>query len=554
MKNWFRNAVIYEIDVENFKDANGDGIGDFQGLYNSLAYLEGLNVDCLWLLPIYKTPNRDNGYDVCDYYQIDPRLGDFSDFAYCLERAEQLGLNVLIDLPVNHTSVDHPWFRQARSDPDSPYRDFYVWCDEPPQDAEEKIIFGDQQSGNWEWCEEAGQYYYHTFYAHEADLNFANPTVRHEIQKIMHFWMRQGISGFRLDAVPHMLRPKGNERFETNPHEHIVELHQFVRDENPDAVFMAEVDVEPERYADYIGEGEHRPEIDLLLNFYACNYLWLAMAREEASPIAHAYAALPNIHECAQWATFLRNHDELDLERLNQVEFDETIETFAPDDEMRIFGRGIRRRVAPMLGGDRRRIELAYSLMLTLPGTPIFRYGQELPMGEDLSREGREAVRTAMQWSREKNGGFSSADPDELVRPVIDEGPFGYHEVNVTDDRRDPNSLLNWLARAISIRKDMPEFGRGRHEFMDTGDARVLAHRCHVEHRFGLAVQNLCGEEVEITLDLTEDEADNLLDVFGDCAYEPFDPDEPVIRLHPYGYRWFRRSMFSEEGKKGERP
>ncbi|QDG50557.1 trehalose synthase [Persicimonas caeni] len=542
MRHWYKNSVIYSLDVKAYMDSNSDGIGDFKGLTNCLDYLNGLGINCLWLLPIYDTPGRDNGYDVRDYYKLNEELGDFGDFSHFLEETEERGIHVVLDLPFNHTSIDHPWFQKALEDPDSKYRDYYIWTDDPDAHGEEKLIFGEQQSGNWCEDEASGQYYYHTFYAHEADLNFANPEVRHEIQKILRFWLRQGVSGFRFDAAPHMIRRKGSIRFERDPHEYLQELRTFVEDQSLKAMIFAEVDVNPDELEPYFGEGD---EFNVLLNFYLCNYLFLALAREEGKPIAKALEVLPNVHHAGQWANFLRNHDELDLERLAKDEFEDVMEKFAPEDEMRIFGRGIRRRVAPMLEDDRPRMELAYSLLLTLPGTPVLYYGDEIAMGEKLDEKGRDAVRTAMQWSDEPNGAFSQRDVDELVRPIISEGKWGYKERNVTDQRRDRDSFLSWMIRAIHQRLDTPEFGEGEPVLIDTGDPRIFAHRAQEGERFAIAVHNLCGEAIEVDLGLDCEEREHLLELFADQEYDRWELDDDCLEVGPYGYRWFRRSQYT---------
>ena len=544
MPDWHRNAVVYSLDVHKFKDSDGDGLGDFAGLVSTLDYLQGMGVDCLWLLPVFDTPNCDNGYDVRDYYRLDATLGSAGDFARLLEAAQERGIRVLLDLPFNHTSTEHAWFQEARKDRRSKYHDYYIWVDQPPEDGEEKLIFGEEQGGNWCYEEGVDRWYYHTFYHHQADLNFANPAVREEMRDVLRYWLRQGVAGFRMDAVPHMIEDKGGVEFEGDGHALLKELRSFVQAHWPEAVLLAEADEEPEEVAQFFGDGD---EFHLLLNFYLCNYLWLAFARRDGAPLRHALSKLPDMHGKGQWAHFLRNHDELDLERLAPEEFDEVMQAFAPDPGMRIFGRGIRRRVAPMLGDDPRRLQLAYSLLMTLPGTPVLRFGQEIGMGDDQSLEGRDAVRTPMQWSPERNGGFSTAPAEQLVAPVISEGSWGYMERNVTDQRRDPDSLLNWMERALRTRRDCPEFGIGRFDGVATSDSRAFAHRCRVGERFTLAVHNLGEEEIEVELELDPDDSLHLLDLFGDCNYERWDPSRPRMRLRPYGYRWFRRTRFSHE-------
>lgn len=538
-KYWYKNAVIYSLDVESFLDFNGDGVGDFSGLQHALKYISGLGVDCIWLLPFYRSPNKDNGYDIEDYYSIDPRQGNLGDFTEFLDAAEELGIRILIDLVINHTSDQHPWFQEARKNKESKYRNFYIWMDEKPEDKGEYAIFGEAQGGNWDYDEEADAYYYHTFYRHQPDLNLTNPEVRKEIRQIMRFWLKLGVSGFRMDAVPHMIREKGNEKFDQDPIQILQEFREFVEGQRKDAVLLAEVDVEPEYYQDYFGNGDR---MHMLFNFYLNNHIYLALARKEADPVVNGLKELPHPSQKIQMANFLRNHDELDLERLTDAEREEVYAVFAPEENMRIFDRGIRRRLAPMLGNNRQAIELAYSLMFTLPGTPVLRYGQEIGMGEDLSLEGRSSVRTVMQWSNRKNGGFSSAAPDQLVRPTISKGDYSYKHVNVNDQQRDPNSLLNWFKRMINFRYSCPEFGWGNYKLLDTHHPSVLAHCCQWEDNLALAIHNFSDQEVVVKLDLKEIDTGELIDLFSDQKYEDSDPASGSFRLNSYGYRWFHRN------------
>lgn len=540
-KYWYKNAIIYSADVETFKDSAADGVGDFQGLKNALTYLTSLGINCIWLLPFFDTPNRDNGYDVRDYYKIDARLGDLGHFAELVDAAEEVGIRILIDLPVNHTSREHFWFQESRKDKDSRYRDFYIWSDEKPEDDGENMMAGEDGDGsNWKYDEEAGAYYFHTFYPHQPDLNISNSAVQKEIFRIMHFWLKLGVSGFRIDAAPHMFNEKANHQFDGDPHEVFRNLREFVETQKRDAILLAEVDLEPDKYENFFGDQD---QMDMLFNFYVNNYLFLAFAREEATPVIEALKKMPQLDEKEQMAIFLRNHDELNLDKLSEEERKDVFKAFAPDENMRIYGRGIRRRLAPMLQNDRRRIELAHSLLFTLPGTPVMRYGQEIGMGEDLSMEGRSSVRTVMQWANEKNGGFSSAPADKLIRNVVSEGEHRYEKVNVNDQHRDPDSMLNWMGRAINFRKEFPEFGWGNYEVLDVSDARVLTHTRTSEKGFGMALHNFSEEEVSVTLDL--EEPGDIIDIFGDERYESFDPDSQEVRLNAYGYRWLhKRKIF----------
>ena len=540
-KYWYKNAIIYSADVETFKDSNNDGVGDLQGMKNALSYLSSLGVNCIWLLPIFETPNQDNGYDVQDYFNVDPRLGDLGDFSEFLEAAEEKGIRILIDLPVNHTSTQHFWFQEARKDENSRYRNFYIWSKDKPKENKKNMMAEDHEDGSrWEWDEEAQAYYFHTFFKHQPDLNMAEPLVQKEVFRIMHFWLRLGVSGFRIDAAPHMFKDKGDRQFEGDPHEIFRNFREFVETQKKDAILLAEVDLEPEKYQDFFGDED---QMHMLFNFYVNNYLFLGFAQEKATPVAKALKKIPPLQEKEQMAVFVRNHDELNLDKLSDKEKEVVFEKFAPDQDMRIFGRGIRRRLASMLGNDRRKIELAHSLLLTLPGSPVLWYGQEIGMGEDLSLEGRTSVRTAMQWANQKNGGFSDADPDKLVRNVISEGEFGYQNVNVNDQQRDPDSLLNWMGRAIKFRREFEEFGWGDYEVLKTGNDKVLVHARQSDKGYALALHNFSGEPQTVKLKLKD--ADEIQDIFGNERYEAFDPEVQEVELTAYGYRWLhKRKIF----------
>ncbi|WP_029033234.1 alpha-amylase family protein [Salinimicrobium terrae] len=539
-KYWYKNAVIYSLDVETFKDATGDGTGDFKGLKNALPYLSSLGVTCLWLLPIFDTPNRDNGYDVKDYYKIDPRLGDLGHFAQLIDAAEEVGIRVLIDLAVNHTSTEHFWFQESRKSKNSKYRDYYIWVDEKPEDPEQNIMAAEgEESISWKYDRTAKAYYFHSFFPHQPDLNIANPQVQEEIFRIMHFWLKLGVSGFRVDAAPHMFKEKGRMDFEGDPHEIFRNFRTFVETQKPDAILLAEVDLDPNQYNKYLGNED---QMHMLFNFFVNNYLYLAFAREEATPVARAMARIPKeITEKEQLAIFLRNHDELNLSKLSRNEREEVFKAFAPKEHMRIFGRGIRRRLASILGNNREKMELAHSLLFTLPGTPVLRYGEEIGMGEDLSMEGRSSVRTVMQWSNEKNGGFSSAPTENLIRNVISGGEYGYEKVNVSNQLRDPNSFLTWISRAIDYRKEFAEFGWGRSHIIDTGDPRVLGHYTQSDKGMGVAFHNFSGKEITIKLEVDIELFKDVIDVFGDVRYEGFDPEKAEVKLNPYGYRWMHK-------------
>ncbi|HEX7184362.1 MAG TPA: alpha-amylase family protein, partial [Thermoanaerobaculia bacterium] len=494
---WYKDAVIYSLDVETFQDSNGDGIGDFRGLGERLDYLSSLGVTCLWLLPIYPSPNRDNGYDVMDYYGVDPRLGTLGDFVEFMHKARERGIRVIVDLVVNHTSDQHPWFQSARRSKDSPYRDYYIWSDTLPANSREGMVFPGYQDAVWDWDEVAGAYYFHRFYAHQPDLNISNPAVREEICRIMGFWLELGVSGFRLDAAPFLIEMKGADGPGEDQYGYLREFRDFLSWRRGDAILLAEANVSRDKMAQYFGEGA---KLHMLFSFLINQYMFLALARQEAEPLARGMKMPPPLPPTGQWANFLRNHDELDLGRLSPEERRKAFEEFAPDPGMQLYERGIRRRLPPMLGGDRRRVELAYSLMLSLPGTPVLRYGEEIGMGDDLSLKERDAIRTPMQWTGGANAGFSTAPAERLHRPVITGGDFGYETVNVEAQRCDPGSLLHWIEQMLHTLRECPEFGIGACTPVDTGDSAVLA--LHYEAPGGtmLALHNLSDRKRTVDL------------------------------------------------------
>ncbi|WP_135825269.1 alpha-amylase family protein [Halorussus ruber] len=568
---WYENATFYAIDVEAFADASGDGVGDFEGLTGRLDYLESLGIDCIWLLPFYPSPNRDNGYDVTDYYGVDDRHGTLGDFVEFVRETDRRGIRVIIDLVVNHTSDQHPWFQAARSDPDSEYRDYYVWREDLPEESDPARgpVFPGEEENVWSYDEEAEAFYYHRFYHYQPDLNLANPAVREEIRKVMGFWLELGVSGFRVDAATLMIDHKGgleSTKLE-DPHGVLRDMRHFVERRGDEAILFAEADDAPEHLGDYFGgsvggqttaevsaEGaEADPaaregdEMNVLLNFLLDAYLVLALADEEADPIREVLDILPEPPEGGQWANFLRNYDELNVGRLSREDQQRVFEAFAPDEEMRIYDRGIRRRLAPMLEGDPDRIRLAYSLLFSLPGAPLIVYGDEIGMGDDLSLPGRAAVRTPMQWSAENNGGFSTADPEDLVRPVVSGGEYGYESVNVADQRGDPDSLLQWFSRLNRLRGECPEIGHGDCEVVDTDDPAVFAHRLTSDHGAVVAVHNLAEPSAEATLELDDDP----VRLFGPADFERVETADGDVggsettdtwhfELGRYGYCWIR--------------
>ena len=541
---WYTEAVIYSCDVETYADSDGDGVGDLRGLIGRLDYLSRLGVTCLWLSPLHPSPGRDDGYDITDFYGVDPSLGTLGDFAELLYRAGNRGIKVMLDLVVNHTSDEHPWFRSAVSSPDSPYRDWYVWSAEEPADRHQGMVFPGEQAETWTWHEEAGAWYYHRFYDFQPDLNFGNPAVREEVKKIIGFWLRLGVVGFRIDALPFIieLTEPGNPD-SPKDYDFITELRQLVQWRNGDAVLLAEANVEPDRLREYFTDtgGSHN-RVHMLFDFMLNGALALALARRDADPVVAALRDTPKLPPGGQWATFLRNHDEIDLSRLTAQQREETFAAFGPRKNMRLYDRGIRRRLAPMLNNDRQRLELAYSLQFSLRGTPVLRYGDEIGMGENLTLRGRDAIRTPMQWAPTTNGGFSSAAKKNLCKPLISGGQYGFETVNVTDQRHDPASLLSWFERMIRTLRESPEVGCGQCTHVDVPmPTGVLAHRADGSTGTMLFLHNLTDTEYTVDLSELRDEADDLDEVFADGAYPP-PGDLDALRLGGYGYRWIRLS------------
>src|SRR5712672_4216645 len=492
---WYKNAILYCLSVGTYMDANGDGIGDFTGLMRRLDYLHGLGITAIWLMPFQVSPQRDDGYDVADYYGVDPRYGTLGDFVEFTHAAEQRGIRVLIDLVVNHTSNEHPWFKEARRDPHSKYRDWYIWSKKKPAGANEGMVFPGVQKSTWSFDSEAKAWYFHRFYDFQPDLNTSNPHVQAEILKIMGFWIQLGVSGFRMDAVPFIIATKGAKvRKPVEQYDMLRSFREFLQWRQGNAIILAEANVLPKTDMEYFGDDGDR--MHMMFNFHVNQHLFYALASADSRPLAKALQATKPRPATAQWGLFLRNHDELDLGRLAAEQAKAVFQAFGPEPRMQLYGRGIRRRLAPMLEGDRRRIELAYSLMFTLPGTPVIRYGDELGMGDDLSLPERTSARTPMQWSDEPNAGFTkNARP---VVPVIKTGAFGYEHVNVAQQRRNPNSMLNWTERIIRMRKEVPEIGWGDYQAIPTRDHAILVIRYDWRNNSVLFVHNLDARPREI--------------------------------------------------------
>jgi maltose alpha-D-glucosyltransferase / alpha-amylase len=531
---WYKNAVVYCINVETFMDTNGDGYGDFEGLNRRLDYLAGLGVTCLWLLPFYPSPRKDDGYDITDYYGVDPRYGSSGDFVEFVNQARERGIRIIVDLVINHTSSDHPWFKAARSDPKSKFRDWYVWSKKRPKSWNKGMVFPGVQKSTWTYDEEAKEWYFHRFYDFQPDLNTQNPAVRAEIKRIIGYWLELGVSGFRVDALPFVISEKGPDAGSPPPQdfEFLRELRLFLQWRSGDAVLLAEANVLPNQDLQYFGDRDDR--MQMMFNFLVNQNVFYALASADVKPLVVSLQKTRQRPVTAQWAHFLRNNDELDLGRLTDEQRQVVFDRFGPDPNMQLYGRGIRRRFAPMVNSDRRRLELAYSLMFTLPGTPVIRYGDELGMGDDLRLQERQCARTPMQWSTEPHGGFTAGE--KPVLPVIDDAIYGYERINAAEQRRKPESLLNWTERIIRMRKECPEIGWGDWTVLRTGSPHVLAIRYDWRGNAFVAVHNLDEKPHKITLRV-DDKLVNLL------AEEPGEPDETGVHrmgIEGYGYRWYR--------------
>ncbi|MFP3713670.1 alpha-amylase family protein [Puerhibacterium sp. TATVAM-FAB25] len=545
---WWKNAVVYCLDVETFMDWDDDGVGDLPGLVQRIDHLADLGVTCLWLMPFYPTADLDDGYDITDFFGVDPRLGDAGDLVELVRTARDRGIRVIADLVVNHTSAEHPWFQAARSSKDNAFRDFYVWRSDPPPDTSDQVVFPDKEEGIWTRDERTGEWYRHRFYRHQPDLNTANPKVRDMIAKVVGYWAELGLSGFRVDAVPFFLADTAANPDDDveHPHQYLKELRALLTRRAGDAILMGEVNLPYDQQLQFFGDGDgdgedDGPELTLQFDFVGMQHLYLALARQDAGPIARTLAQRPRIPRDAQWATFVRNHDELTLDKLDEDERQEVFAAFGPDPDMQLYGRGLRRRLPPMLDGDPRRVRMVYSLLFALPGTPVLFYGEEIGMGENLAAEGRLAVRTPMQWTSGPNGGFSRAEPRRLAGPVTD-GGFGPEHVNVADQRRDGGSLLTFVQTLVRRYRECPELGWAEEvEVLDQPHAAVLAHRSTWDDASMVALHNLGPEPVVVPLRLDDcDEGVRLVDLLADDAYDVAADGGAEVALDAYGYRWLR--------------
>jgi maltose alpha-D-glucosyltransferase/alpha-amylase len=537
---WYKDAVFYEVFVRAFADGNGDGIGDLPGLTARLDYVQDLGVDCLWLLPIYPSPLRDHGYDVADFCSIHPDYGTVDDLRALVDQAHRRGLRVIMDLIPNHTSDQHPWF-QASHDPAHPehdrYRDWYVWSPTDQRYRETRIIFLDTETSNWTWDPLRGAYYWHRFFHHQPDLNYDNPAVQQEMLNVVRFWLDEGVDGFRVDAVPYLYEREGTN-CENLPetHAYLKRLRAFADEHAPGTLLLSEANQWPEDVRPYLGDGD---EFHMNFHFPLMPRIYLALARADRAPILDILARTPPIPGSCQWATFLRCHDELTLEMVTAEERQLLWEFYAPEPRMRL-NLGIRRRLAPLLDNDRARIELANSLLFTLPGSPVIYYGDEIGMGDNIWLEDRGGVRTPMQWSAAPNAGFSNADPGALTCPVIDGETYGYRQVNAQAQRADPGSLLNKMREMIRIRQAYPAFGRGEIRFLEPAKRAVLAYLRIHEGQTILCVNNLSSSPQVVELDLAAWAGAQPIDLFARHGFAAVTTDPYRFELAKHQYHWLQ--------------
>jgi len=536
---WWKTAVVYCLDVETYLDSDGDGVGDFAGLARRIDYLADLGVTCLWLMPFYPTPDRDDGYDISDFYGVDRRLGSHGDFVEVMRTARDRGMRVIVDLVVNHTSDRHPWFLSARRSTSSPFRDFYVWRDEPPA-KQQPTVFPGEEASVWEFDEKSGQYFQHVFYRHQPDLNIGNPRVRDEIAKVIGFWLALGVNGFRIDAVPFLIEPPSGVDI-GDPHELLRDLKRFLQRRSGSAALLGEVNLPFEEQLAYFG-GERGGELDLQFDFVSMQALYLSLARNDPAPLITALTSRPVIPPETTWANFVRNHDELTLDKLSDDEKQEVFDAFGPKESQQVYGRGITRRLPPMLAGDPRRVRMVYSLMFSLPGTPVLFYGEEIGMGENPDAEGRAAVRTPMQWSDGKNGGFSTAAPSRLVAALPSDGYAPAH-VNVQQQRSDDGSLLKYIQRLIGRYRTAPEIGWGSLEILDSDAEGVLAHAVSADTGRMLLFHNFTDVPVRVRADIgAQADGTRLLDLDEGDVIDVGGTRRVELELEAYGHRWLRVS------------
>jgi len=534
---WYKDAVIYQLHVRTFCDSNGDGIGDFRGLTNKLDYLQELGINAIWLLPFYPSPLRDDGYDIADYTTVHPSYGSLQDFKEFLAAAHDRRIRVITEMVVNHTSDQHPWFQEARSSRENPKRDWYVWSETDTRYQGVRIIFVDTEMSNWAWDPISKSYYWHRFFNHQPDLNYDNPAVREAMWEVMKFWLDIGVDGFRLDAVPYLIERDGTSC------ENLPETHEIIRDLRkrvdtayPGKMLLAEANQWPADVRSYFGNGD---EFHMAFHFPLMPRMFMAVKLEDRKPIIEILEQTPQIPETCQWCIFLRNHDELTLEMVTDVERDYMYDEYAVDKAMRI-NLGIRRRLAPMMENDRRRVELLTGLLLSMPGTPIIYYGDEIGMGDNVYLGDRNGVRTPMQWNGGWNAGFSSADPERLYSPLISNPVYGYQAINVDSQRRSAHSLLSWTKSVIQTRNAFRAFSRGSIEFLNPSNHRVLAYVRRLGEEKILVVNNLSSSAQAVELTLQQYKGHIPIEMFGRNLFPRIGDLPYLLTLGPYQFFWFR--------------
>ena len=534
---WFKDAIFYEVPVRSFYDSSNDGSGDFVGLTEKLPYIRNLGVDCIWLLPFYPSPLRDDGYDIAEFYDIHPDYGTLDDFKAFLDRAHELGMRVIADMVLNHTSDQHQWFQEARRSPDSPCRDYYVWSDDPTLYKDARIIFTDTEISNWTFDPVAGQYYWHRFFSNQPDLNYENPAVQQAMLDVIAYWLGLGLDGFRCDAVPYLYERDGTN-CENLPetHAYLKQVRRYVDEHFPGKILLAEANQWPADVIAYFGNGD---EFHMAFHFPIMPRIFMAIRREERMPIVEIMQQTPDIPELCQWGMFLRNHDELTLEMVTDAERDYMYYEYAKDPRMKI-NIGIRRRLAPLAQNGRRQIELLNSILFSMPGSPILYYGDEIGMGDNYFLGDRNGVRTPMQWSSDRNGGFSRVDPARLYSPAIMDPVYGFQSINVEAQERTPTSLLNWIKRLIRVRKKYPAFGRGSLEFLGGGNPKILTYIRQYEGQTLLIVLNLSRFVQCAEVDLSRFIGMQPVELIGETHF-PAITDRPYFfTLGPHTFYWFR--------------
>lgn len=530
---WYKNAVFYELYVKGFKDSACDGIGDFRGIISKLDYLTDLGIDCIWLLPMYPSPMKDDGYDIMDYYNVHHEYGTLDDFARLIKQAHKRKIKIFSDLVINHTSDQHHWFKEAKKGKKSPFHNYYVWTDDPTKYSQARVIFKDTETSNWTWCNECKKYYWHRFFSHQPDLNYENPAVREEMIRVIDFWFKMGMDGFRVDAAPYLFEKEGTN-CENLPetHRYIKEIRKFVDENYPDKVLLAEVNQWPEDLIPYFGNGD---EFHMAFNFPLMPRLFMALKKEHHGPIVDIINRTPSLPKNCQWAIFLRNHDELTLEMCTDEERDYMYKEYASDPQMKL-NMGIRRRLAPLLDNDRRKIELLYTILFCLPGAPVVYYGDEIGMGDDIYQGDRNGVRTPMHWNDNRNAGFSDCNPSKLYAPVITDPEYNYNSINVESQLNSSHSLLKFLKKLIKIRKSSNIFAEGVLNFIYPENKKILTFVRELDGQKALCVFNLAATSQPAEIDLKNFNGYTPIEMFGGTAFPKIGELPYFLTLSPYGY------------------